>query len=368
MFTHSFTRTLDELRSVKHLSILLVTGRSFLKKRGLLEAFKVCLEENNTVFLYDKIPPEFSDASILAGVKICKKNGVNTIIAIGGGSAIDAGKLISLLATNEQAAAYYLKHEPSVDPLPLISIPTTSGSGSEMTKYCVYTDTSLDRKVTIKYDKLIPQKVFYDIDLMMTMPLAITIESAYDAFVHNFEVFTQKGIDKATKKEALCGIKLFFQNVQFAEKNLNNQDFRKKMAKASYYGGVVINKYRTGLIHTIANHLGYALHVSHGKALAAVFIAVYNYNRKFWAEDIRIICSECECNQATFLETISKVIISMGIQGGLDSLGLTEPIFATICERVLADKDLSDVNPTLVTYELLEEILERNTGGVGIVI
>lgn len=198
------------------------------------------------------------------------------VVGIGGGSAIDSAKAIALLAIHGGNCWDYTERtneavkRPEKGILPLIVIPTTSGTGSEATPYSVINNVSLHLKATIVNQLIYPDIAILDVDMLQSMPPMLTALTGIDAFAHCLEAYISIHHSEFTDLVAKEGMRLFAENIRIAVKEPNNELARKNMALASLYGGMAIARKGTIAPHALGQALGGTYNAPHGGALAAV--------------------------------------------------------------------------------------------------
>ena len=253
---------------------------------GLLEGFE--LE------FYTRIQPNPRDNDIDDGALLCRDFGANSIVAIGGGSALDTAKAINIVATNGGGAWDYARRigetprEITEPLLPLIAIPTTSGTGSEATRYSVITDHITHAKSTIKTDLNFPTRSLVDPDLTVSVPRKTTALTGIDAFAHCFESYIGTKANPFSEMFSLQGMKLFIESIERACEDGTDVEAREKMAMCSTLGGLSITHSATTLPHGIGQALSGVTDAPHGGSIAVCMPEVIRwtlpYGQKKFAE------------------------------------------------------------------------------------
>ena len=202
--------------------VLLVTDE-FLGGSGILDGIKAKLEETGVEFVvFDGVLPDPAFDQVQAGEAMLRKENCQAVIAVGGGSVLDAGKMIAMLHTNpwplEKFDGVQKCKKPS---LPLFAVPTTAGTGSEITLAAVITDPVAHRKVPVADTKLIPSYVALDPDIMKGMPPAITAATGMDALTHAVESYLSKASTESTVMQARTAVRLIFQYLVRAFQDLS---------------------------------------------------------------------------------------------------------------------------------------------------
>lgn len=261
-------------------SLLIVTD-GMLVKIGLLQPMQDKLRQLgvNTV-VYDGVLPNPTIEQIETGLAMLRKEGCTAILAIGGGSSIDAAKVIAARAKNPHKIVHMAGLMRVIfKPMPLYAVPTTAGTGSEVTIAAVVSDPSTTRKFAIMDPKLVPIGAALDGALMTGLPAAITSATGMDALTHAVEAYISRNWTPATDKEALEATRLIMQNLQTAVKDGKNLEARQNMALASFKAGVAFTTAGVGYVHAIAHNFGAYYHVPHGLANAIILPRVLDFSK-----------------------------------------------------------------------------------------
>ena len=252
--------------------VLVVTDKP-LRELGVVDkAIAALLAADVDVAYYDGVLPDPTFDQVAAGAAIAKAQGSEVVLAIGGGSSMDAAKIIAAAATSDASPADWvgigkIKHTV----LKLYAIPTTSGTGSEATMGAVISDSVTHEKSIIMGDVLLPTAVALDAELIVGLPPHITAATGMDALTHGIEAYI--GVwDRGTRLEdARLAIKLIFEHLPTACSDGKNIESRSAMTMAAYYAGLAINQVNVGNVHAIAHQLGGKYGIPHGLANALVF-------------------------------------------------------------------------------------------------
>ncbi len=266
-------------------SLLIVTDAT-LVKLGLLDKMLETLQNGGTsVVVYDKITPDPSISQIEDGLEVLQKNGCEAILAVGGGSSIDAAKVIAARATNDKpitkmAGLFRVFRRP----LMLYAIPTTAGTGSETTIVAVVSDLDSQRKISIIDLKLTPRMAALDAELMTGLPPGITAATGMDALTHAVEAYLSTNAVEQTDSEALVATRMIMENLPRAFEHSGDLEARQNMALAAYSAGVAFTSAGVGYVHAIAHNFGALYHTPHGLANAIAMPYVLEYSKPFCVE------------------------------------------------------------------------------------
>ncbi len=233
-----------------------------------------------TLAWYDGVLPDPTFEHVAAGAAIARAEGSEVVLAVGGGSSIDAAKIIAAAATSYDPPADWvgfgkMKHAP----LRLYAIPTTSGTGSEATMGAVISDPVSHEKSIISANGLLPEAVALDPDLMLGLPAHITAATGMDALTHGIEAYIGVWERGSRTEDARIAIKLIFDNLPTACADGANINAREGMAMGAYYAGLAINQVNVGNVHAIAHQLGGKYAIPHGLANALVLPYVLEFCR-----------------------------------------------------------------------------------------
>lgn len=269
---HALLDLVDVLKE-KHLThYMIVTTPGFIK-RGTLQSFFEALTQNDiqySIFHDVKPDPEISDVEKLKEMFI--KDGCQALIAIGGGSVIDCSKAVLACVPMKNLDVKTVLHTGRVSKqLPLlIAVPTTAGTGSEVTAGAVITDPIKKRKYALSHLFLIPKYAVLDASLLTSLPAKMTAYSGMDALTHAIEAYINCFNNRKTNEYALCAIKSIFQYLVPSFEDGLNMQYRLELLEASYNAGVAISNNYVGYVHAIAHGIGGMYHLQHGMINAII--------------------------------------------------------------------------------------------------
>jgi alcohol dehydrogenase class IV len=260
--------------------VLIVTD-AMLVKIGLLDAIQQRLNERGIAFfVYDGVKPDPTIDQIERGLEELRRHDCEAILAVGGGSSIDAAKVIAARATNDKPIR---KMEGLFKvfraTLPLYAVPTTAGTGSEVTVAAVVSDPERHAKAAIMDPKLVPAMAALDGSLMTGLPPAITAATGMDALTHAVEAYLSANALPDTDSYALAATRLIMQNLPVVMRDGMDIDARQRMSMASYYAALAFTRAGVGYVHAIAHNFGAYYHTPHGLANAIVMPYVLDYSK-----------------------------------------------------------------------------------------
>jgi len=258
----------------------LIVTDEVLSKLGVLEGAKKALSENKIQFaVYDKISTEPTVDYVKEGLKTYRENGCDFLIAIGGGSAIDTAKAIAVMVTNPGSIEDYkgLNKIPGKG-VPLIAIPTTGGTGSEVTVFTIITDTKTDVKMLIGSPFIMPQVAIVDPLLTLSCPRGLTAAVGIDALTHAIEAYASVKAQPMSDIFCLSAIELISGNLRQAWANGNNVEAREKTMLGALQAGIAFSNASVALVHGMSRPIGAYFHVAHGASNAALLGVVAEFS------------------------------------------------------------------------------------------
>ena len=262
-----------------HSKVLIVTD-GVIAKLGLLKGVQDALHAGGTkTVVFDKITPDAPIPLIEEGIDFCREHDCDAIVAFGGGSSMDSAKAIAISMTNRKplrALAGYFKGRSN--PLPIYAVPTTAGTGSEVTVAAVIADPVKHDKVVIIDPRLVPKMAALDASLMTGLPPHITAATGIDALTHAIEAFVGNWATPYTDGMALAAVGLIFGNLRTCYTKGTDLAAREKMSLASTYAGLAFTRANVGYVHAIAHQFGGKYHTPHGLANAIMLPHVLRYS------------------------------------------------------------------------------------------
>ncbi|WP_339229581.1 iron-containing alcohol dehydrogenase [Aeribacillus sp. FSL K6-2833] len=296
----------------------------------------------------------------------------DVVIAIGGGSSIDVAKAVALLATNGGKIESYEGIDTFENGLlPLIAIPTTAGTASEVTSFTVITDEEREYKFTIGGVKISPKWAVVDPVLTLTLPPSVTAATGLDALVHAIESYTSKMANPITKALAREAIRKISRNLRQAVYNGDTLKYRDEMLMGSLLAGLAFNNTRLGNCHALSHPISAIYGVPHGIANAVLIPHVMEFNMKAVPElfaDIALDMGE-NLEGLTMMEKAQKAVDSVrrlakdvGIPETFESFGIDEQNIKKMTEDALLSGNIK-VNPRITTYDDVVELYKKAIGG-----
>ena len=257
---------------------LVVTGPTTVKREAFARLTAVLADSPYAVF--SDIPGEPDDAMVEAGAQAYRQAGCDCIIAIGGGSALDCAKAIAVGTVLPGSVCAYAGQEINAPVPPFALIPTTSGTGSEATKYTVITDSKTNAKLLLKGDVLLPRLAIVDYTLTVSMPSRLSAYTGMDALTHAVEAYTSKRANPLSDPYAVDAVKRCFESLPIVCSDPNALKDRESMAIAAFEAGVCICNASVTLVHGMSRPIGAKFHVPHGLSNAMLLAPCLGFAAK----------------------------------------------------------------------------------------
>jgi alcohol dehydrogenase len=319
-----------------------------MTKLGVTAQIEALLKEHGIESLvYDGVQPNPTVTNVKAGLDLLQKHQCDCVISLGGGSAHDCAKGIALVATNGGHIGDYEGVDVSKKPqLPLISINTTAGTASEMTRFCIITDPERHIKMAIVDQNVTPILSVNDPGLMVGMPASLTAATGMDALTHAVEAYVSTDATPITDACAIKAIEIIRDNLHEAVHNGTNMEAREQMAYAQFLAGMAFNNASLGYVHAMAHQLGGFYDLPHGVCNAVLLPHVQRYNSQVVASRLKDIGKAlgAEVQGLTDKEgadaaiaTIVELSQSVNIPAGLEELGAKEEDFSTLADNAMKD-------------------------------
>lgn len=346
---------------------LIVTDK-VLNQLGVAARIQGQLEEAGVkAVIFDGSEPNPTDTNVADGLAAFKQNGCDAIVSLGGGSAHDCAKGIGMVATNGGNIRDYEGINKTKKPMPpFVAINTTAGTASEMTRFCIITNTSTHVKMAIVDWRCTPNVAINDPVLMVGKPPALTAATGMDALTHAVEAYVSIAATPITDACAIKAIELIAEYLRPAVANGANLEARDKMAYAEFLAGMAFNNASLGYVHAMAHQLGGFYNLPHGVCNAILLPAVCEFNLIAAAKrlgDIAVALGENVDDlppvdaAAKGIAAIRKLSKAIGIPAGLKELGVKEADLPTMAEN--AKKDACQLtNPRTATLQQVVEIFK----------
>jgi len=356
------------LRSVGIKKPLLVTDPGMVKTDVFPKVVGILNDSGTEFGLFAEVNPNPLDSDIQKAVDVYTADGCDGLIGLGGGSALDAAKMVQVIAAHGGKVNDYDistgGNQNIKGPLPaMIAIPTTSGTGSEVGSCSVITSVELGRKFLVCSVLLIPSIALLDPELTVGMPAALTAGTGMDAFTHCIEALSVKDFHPMCDAIALKGIEFVAKYLEMAVKEPGNIEARGHMQLAAMMGAVAFQK-DLGAAHSLSHSLSAVSHVPHGLANAICLVPVMKFNKKSCLEEYAKVAACFGVNTFNLsLEEAAESAIgavtdlkkSIGIPEKLSDVGVKEEDLEELADKAFLD-GCHQSNPRPCTRENLMEL------------
>jgi alcohol dehydrogenase len=338
---------LPQLRRLGAKRVLVVTD-AFMVKSGVVARLLAPLQEGGIeTAVFDGVQPDPTVQNVRDGLALYRSSGAEAVVAIGGGSPLDAGKAISILTTNPEPLADYMGyHKIPKAGAPLLAIPTTAGTGSEVTKVAVITDTERDVKMMILDQHLLPVVALVDYELTLSMPAPLTAHVGVDTLTHGIEAYVSRKASEMTDPIALSCIRLAATHLVKAWEEPGNLVAREGMMLSATQGGMAFANSSVCLVHGMSRPLGLLFHIPHGLSNAMLLPAVTRFSlagaEARYATVARTM-GLCAANAsdasaaASLVDGLEKLNARLEVPRIRDFKGATLEVFEAALEKMASD-------------------------------
>ena len=346
-------------------SVMLITD-TFLKSSGATESLEKSLNDNGIgCIVYDKVMPNPTVNNVEDALEVYKKSKCQALIAFGGGSAIDCAKAVGARVAYPKKSLKQLGGILKIHrKLPtLVAIPTTAGTGSEVTVTAVITDSDTRHKYTMNSFPLIPHYAVLDPKVTYTLPPHLTATTGMDALTHAVEAYIGRSTTKETRSLAKETVKLIFGNIEKAYTDGTNHNARANMLRAAYAAGIAFSKSYVGYIHAVAHSLGGRYNIPHGLAnsvLMPIVLEEYGDSVHKKLHDLGIVAGVCDTTDS---DKVGAEKFISAIKAMNKRMGIPEKLSGILAEDVplmarYADKEANPLYPVprLMNAKELEKL------------
>lgn len=352
-----------------HTKLLIVTD-SIIAKLGLLNTLTDALTAGGAEYvIFDEITPDAPIPLIERGIACYEENNCDAIITVGGGSSMDAAKAIALAVANQKPVeklAGYLRG--LRNPVRIYAVPTTAGTGSEVTIAAVISNPATHKKLVMVDPRLVPKMAALDPLLMTGLPPQVTAATGIDALTHAVEAFVGNWSSPQSDGLALSAVGLIFDNLRKAYQDGKNLEARENMALASTYAGLAFTRANVGYVHAIAHQFGGKYHTPHGLANAIMLPHVLKFSRPAIEDRLAKLAvranlgspsEDTETLAQKFLDAVDQLNHDLGIPTTLEALREEDipELAAGACRE--AHVDMIYPVPRYMTQAICEDIIRQ---------
>lgn len=276
--------------------ILLVTDAGMVALGVVGEMTALLQASGLEVAVFDDVQPDPTDLNVDSGVELLHQHQANLVLAVGGGSPIDAAKVIAIRSNNPgPLEAYKGLHKIKQAGLPLIAVPTTAGTGSEATKVAVITHSGKQEKMMMLSVPLMPVAAVVDYELTLSMPKSLTAAVGVDTLTHGIEAFVSRKANHLTDPLALQCISLCANHLKAAWTNPGDREAREGMMLAATLGGMAFSNSSVALVHGMSRPLGAVFHIPHGLSNAVLLPTVTAFSVNAATDRYAVIAKTIGC-------------------------------------------------------------------------
>lgn len=342
---------------------LLVTDKG-VRAAGLLGRVIETLGASPAV-VYDETPPNPTEDAVLAATEVFREGDCDGVVALGGGSAIDLGKAVALLATHPAPLQQYAAVEGGAARItakvaPLVAIPTTAGTGSEVGRGSVIVMDS-GRKLGLLSPYLLPKVAICDPELTLGLPPMLTAATGMDALAHCIETFIASAVNPTADAIALDGLRRGIGHIERATRDGSDREARSNMMIAAFEGALAFQK-GLGAVHALSHPLGAVPGISlhHGTLNAVLLPAVLRFNRPaIGAKYEQLAEAMGLAPGADPAEAIAALNVRLGLPAGLQAMGVSRDVLPGIAQAAMKDH-CHATNPRAATAEDYLRMLEES--------
>ncbi|SNT41615.1 iron-containing alcohol dehydrogenase [Rhodococcoides kyotonense] len=362
----------DSLGEVAHAALRLGARRPMVvSDGGLIEAGWVAqstllLEEQGLVpTVWSSLTPNPKDVEIEAGHSVYQESACDVLVAIGGGSVMDAAKGIAILAGNGGSILDYEGVDQATRPIPpLVMVPTTSGTGADVSQFCIVTDTTRSTKITILGRALVPDITVIDPRLLTTMPEWLNAATGLDALTHGIEAFVSLGHNQLTDHHALRAVTMVTTHLAHTMDEPSDMSARTSMAQAALEAGLAFTNAILGATHAMSHQVGGLLDLPHGVINGVLLPHVIRFNAAQDPVPYVAVATSLGLDEArgsaeeaalAVAERVEQLARQVGVPKGLRDIGVSDADIDVLATNALRDACMS-TNPRSATHREMADL------------
>lgn len=344
------------LNKINAEKVMVVTDKGIINA-GIYEKLQAVLKSGNKkIILFDEVLPDPSIKLVEEAVSVARKNKIDAVIGIGGGSSLDTAKVAAALIINDKNISNYIGIELlEKDSVPVVAIPTTAGTGSEVTHIAILSDKEEQLKKGIVSTKIIPDFAILDPELTIGLPPHVTAATGMDALVHALEAYTSLNASPYSDALALKAVDLISENIREAYNNGKNIEARENMLTGSLFAGIAFANAGVAAVHAFAYPLGGMFHIPHGLANSVMLptIAEFNMvgNEERFTELANRLTGNSNATVQDGITEINKLCSDLKIPLSLAELKIPESAIPELAEGAMKVTRLLANNPRKITLE-----------------
>lgn len=326
----------------------LIVSDGLMKQTGHLDIItKSLIDISMDYAVYTDIKAEPTQENVYEALDVYNRNNCDFVIAFGGGSCLDTAKAVAVLATNKTTieAIGEKKVVDFNEGVPLIALPTTAGTGSEVTDVTVITNTHTDVKMMMKDVKFLPNIAIVDSDFTLTVPAKVTSATGLDALCHALESYVSVKANEMTQMFSLQAIKKIMENLTRAYQNGSDSEAREQMSIASTEAGIAFSNASVTLIHGMSRPIGALFHVPHGISNAMLLNVFLDFSKEAILTDLAEISrfvypgaqnKDDQTAAEMFITAVNEICATLEIPD-LQGYGIDEQEFLAVLDKMATD-------------------------------
>lgn len=341
-------------------NILIICSNNFVKRN---KSFSDLFKKYKNVLAYNNVKNNPSINYIYSVLKDLKNQRIDSIIAIGGGSIIDTAKSISAFKQIDLENCYELrnyiiekKYVHNKFYIPIVAVPTTAGTGSEVTPWATVWDLENEKKYSIACEKLYPQKAIIDGSLTATLPMKLTASTGLDALTHATESYWAKASNSISRMYAVRAIEMIVKTLPDLLDDLDNHELRKNMLLASLYAGLAFSNTKTTACHSISYPLTMKYNIPHGIAVSITLGQIMRLNKEYIEDFEELLNAFKVKNVGEVQKFITSMYDKANIKNRLKEYGVKKEEILSIVDRSYT-KGRMDNNPRYLEKQQIEKML-----------
>jgi alcohol dehydrogenase class IV len=351
-------------------NVLLITGKNSARQSGLLDRIVRNVSGTSEIRLtvFDQVDPEPTCDNVNQAIAAAKEKGCDIIVGVGGGSVIDVAKAVAALANKGSQAEEFMTGREMLFPgIPCIAIPTTAGTGAEVTPNSVLIDRKRQVKESLRHPFMYPKIAIIDAELTLSLPPKLTAYSGVDALCQSIESYVSTGANILTDAIALQSIRLVSMNLRETFKNGANIQARHNMLYAALLSGIALSNARMGAVHGIAHPLGLKYHLPHGLVCGVLLPYIIEFNLNFATAKYSAIAGvmggllrglDKERAAKICIDKTKQLLVEVGFPWKLRELGVNPEDFPQLARDSMPSGSLK-ANPRVVSEDDVITILKK---------
>jgi alcohol dehydrogenase len=348
--------------------VLVVTGPEVYKAGWVKDVTGSLEEEEIKYTVFSAVSPNPRDHEVMAGVKLFTESGCDSIVVVGGGSPIDCAKGIGVVFSNQKDILEFVGVDNvQMPPPPLICIPTTAGTGADVSQFAIINDTARKVKIAIISKKIVPDIALVDPEPLLTLSKELTAHTGMDALTHSVEAYVSNASSPVTDIHALESIQIMKTYLPLAVEHPKKLEWRYQTMLGSLFAGLAFSNASLGAVHALAHSLGGLSDLPHGECNALLLEHVMEFNYDSCpgryesigrALDVETDGLDRDQKKKRILTTVAAMRENLGITVRLGDLGVRKSDLEKLAATAIRDPCLA-TNPRKATVRDLEKIYEK---------